>query len=615
MGQTGGHEGERGAAMQPALLITRGHEGCTECWACIRHCPAKALRVEDGRALVIEQRCVKCGACVTVCTQSTHRVRDDLPRVRELLAGPLPVVALLASEHTAALHPNELAEVERALLERGFASVETTVLGEELVAAAYEQVQAASPAGLPRLRSTCPVAVSWVRRFHPQLTGALVPVVPPYVAHARLVRAVNTREVAVVYVSPCWARKDEALEPATGGEVDVAIGFDELRRLIDETPSEGSRAPARTRRRATKQLSATDGFPRRVLAQSTLADRDLLIARGLDEIDRALTAIERGEVAPSVVDMLCCEGCIDGPCVSPELSVFAKRNIDAAQRESQLPPPVNPRDVLAALPHIELRRSFSPQPAPVREPTDQEIDAVLAAGEFASRAEAIDCGACGHATCVEHAVAIWLGNSSWSLCFPLERKRLMREREHLSEASNTDPLTGLLNRRAFDEHFAQEIARAERYHSALSLVVLDLDHFKEVNDGQGHAAGDALLRAVGVLLRSELRTADRAVRLGGDEFALLLPGTSKTDAWAVAEKVRAGIRGMAAVVAEDESPAPREPSSGPHHARREVGATCSVGVASFGETHVTTAQMLEAADEALYAAKRAGRDRVELAAG
>lgn len=542
---------------------------------------------------------MKCGACVAECPRASHVVRDDLGRVRELLAADRPVVALLSSEHIAALHPLTTLEVESALRALGFSGIETTVLGEEMVAAAYEIVHDRDGSDMPRLRSTCPVAVEWVRRFHPQLTEALVALAPPYIAQARLIRELYPSDVAVVYVSPCWARKDEVYQPEFLGDVDVAIGFDELRRLLDATPPLQRVDPSAHPVRAAKELSATDGFPRRTLRDRDLTSGDMRTVRGLTDIDEMLTAIQRSEASPRVVDMLACEGCIDGPCVNTELSVFAKRNIDATERSRQVPPAIDSRTFLSALPHVDLARTFTPEPVISREPTPDEVDAVLAAGEFLTRDEAIDCGVCGFDTCVEHAVAIWMGNSTWELCFPLERKRLIREQERLAHASLTDELTGLLNRRALDRRLAEETARAERYGTELSVLVLDLDNFKDINDTWGHAAGDALLRAVGVLLRAELRTTDIAARYGGDEFALVLPEVNKTGAWAVAEKIRSSLRRLSVDAGSGEF----------------VSTSCSVGVASVNESAREPDDVMRAADSALYAAKAAGRDRVELAAG
>jgi len=579
-------------------LISQQSGECIGCWACVRHCPARALRVIDGHVEVIRERCVACGACVSSCGRNGNLVRDDLPRVRQLLASDAPVVAMLATEYIAAMYPMSPADVEFALEAVGFAGVETTVLGEEMVASSYEHSHENGLRGL-ELRSTCPVAVDWVRKFHPDLVPALAAIAPPYVAQARLIREMYPNDVAIVYVSPCWARKDELYRGELSEAVDIAIGFDELRVLLKDAPRRPADAPVLRHPTASKELSGTDGFPRRTLRGHTMAEGAVSVVRGLDDIDRLLRAIQRGEASPCVVDMLCCEGCIDGPCVSPEMSVFAKRGIDVAERERQPPPAVDSRTFLSALPEVELHRTFAPEPVSSHQPTDDELDNVLAAGEFTDPEDHLDCGLCGYNTCVEHARAIWTGNSTWAMCFPLERKRLLREHERLAEASLTDDLTGLLNRRALDARLAEETARAERYGSPLSLVVIDLDNFKDVNDHYGHASGDELLRAVGVLLRAELRTADIAVRYGGDEFALVLPGVTKTGAWAVAEKVLSSLR---ALVTDTE-------------AGLKVNVTCSVGVASFGETYRDADALLRGADSALYAAKRSGRNRVELAAG
>jgi diguanylate cyclase (GGDEF)-like protein len=594
---------ERDTTRKPVIapaspLIHRREEECAECWGCARHCPSRAIRVVDGHSEIIEERCVKCGLCVTECGNAALAVRDDLTSVRALLATPRPVVALVASEYIAALHPLTPDEIEQRINAAGFAALETTVLGEELVAAAYETLIAAGPE-TPRLRSTCPVAVDWVRRFYPDLTPMLAPIVPPYVAQARLIRSLYPADTAIVYVSPCWARKDEAFSEDVLGEIDASIGFDELRRLLDEFPQPEPGTAAPSRPRATKQLSVTDGFPRRSLVERDLTTCDVVVTRGLEELDLLLSAISRGETSPAVVDMLNCEGCIDGPCVNPEMSVYVKRAIDAAERKRQSPPLIDSRAFLAALPAVELARSFRAQPASILAPTDEEVDAVLAAGEFASRDEALDCGACGYRTCVAHAVAIWEGSSSWEMCFPLQKRRFAREREMLAEAAVIDTLTGLINRRGFDRRLAEEVSRAQRYGTQLSLVMIDLDGFKEINDEHGHATGDALLRAVGVLLNSELRTADVAVRFGGDEFALMLPNTPKTDAWAVAEKVRASV-GQLRVYAEGGS---------------SVVTTASMGIASMTDRIERPSELLSAADQALYQAKRAGRNRVELSAG
>lgn len=587
----------------PLILSVPGR--CLECWSCVRYCPANAIRIADGCTQVIEEKCVACGLCVSECGNCGHAVRDDTGRVRELLSSGRPVVCVLATEFVAALHPMPTGEIESAVESLGFYAVESTLLGEELVAMAYER-QHSREGGLPVLRSTCPVTTSWVRRFHPKLTQALAPIVPPYVAQARLIKSLYPEGTAVVYVSPCYARKDEFLDPELGGAVDAVIDFIELKGMMtgaNPLPGAIGAQVCGVRRPAPiKELSLTDGYPRATLESRNLTSSDVVVVRGLRALERLLVAIEAGEAAPAIVDMLNCEGCVDGPAVNPGLSVFAKRNIDAAEREGRGRSTVSSRALLRYLPAVDVVRAHSADPVHLPEPTDEQIDVILSEGEFDGRSETPDCGACGYETCVEHAVAIFQGNSTWDMCFPLQRKKLLRHAKALEESATLDPLTSLWNRRVFAERLEDEMARHARYGHKVSLMMMDIDALKDVNDRLGHLAGDRVLTAVSDLLRESLRTTDIASRYGGDEFALILPSVGKTEAFAAAEKLRTLVESMALRVHRDGH-------------TEDVAVRVSIGVASAGTAANDPIGLIEAADRALYEAKEAGRNQVRLAAG
>jgi diguanylate cyclase (GGDEF)-like protein len=537
---------------------------------------------------------------VTACHNSALQVRDDVPAVQALLSSGRPVVAVLSTEAAAGLYPMPLADAERILERYGFDAVETTALGEELVAAAYEQLHARAGATLPRLRSTCPVVVDWVLRFHPALSAMLVPVVPPYVAQSRLVKQVWPEGTGVAYVSPCWARKDDPSQAGFSDAVDVVIGFDELARMLAEAPARPTRdssAVQHPRVRPAKRRALTDGYPRTTLTSHDLTTDEVVTVRGLEELDRLLIAVTQGETAPAVIDALMCEGCADGPAIPTSLSVFARRSVIAADERRRTSENVDAHELLSALPAIDLLRTFQPRPVLETLPTDGEIDAALSEAEMI-RSDTIDCGACGYDTCVEQAAAVCLGNSTWELCFPLQRKRFDRESQLLEEAATLDPLTALANRRGLDARLAEEVARARRYSAQLSLIILDLDHFKDVNDRHGHRCGDSVLSLAAMVIRRIVRAADLAARFGGDEFVLLLPNTSKTEAFVVAEKIRVALAQT------------RMPASG----GEELALTASLGVASLGGSD-DAETLLKAADAALYRAKSGGRDRVEIAPG
>lgn len=164
----------------------------------------------------------------------------------------------------------------------------------------------------------------------------------------------------------------------------------------------------------------------------------------------------------------------------------------------------------------------------------------------------------------------------------------------LRRQARIDPLTGTLNRRALEAEIETEMARVSRGGPPFSMIMLDLDHFKRLNDTYGHKAGDITLIRIADFVRSTLRQQDMIARFGGEEFILILPETPKATALEVGERLRAGIEAM------------RIPTSG----NRIVQITSSFGVSTFGEDSDEWQNLVELTDQALYRAKQSGRNRV-----
>jgi diguanylate cyclase (GGDEF)-like protein len=167
--------------------------------------------------------------------------------------------------------------------------------------------------------------------------------------------------------------------------------------------------------------------------------------------------------------------------------------------------------------------------------------------------------------------------------------------QRLTSLASTDMLTGMLNRRRMSDHLQKELAHARAQNHPLSVMLLDIDHFKFINDEYGHARGDHVIIAVGEILRANMRQQDLVARWGGEEFLILQPDAAVDAAHDTAERIR---RAVAAYVVRDEQDA--------------TPVTVTIGVASWcdGERPEETMQR---ADAALYAGKRAGRDRVVIA--
>jgi diguanylate cyclase (GGDEF)-like protein len=172
----------------------------------------------------------------------------------------------------------------------------------------------------------------------------------------------------------------------------------------------------------------------------------------------------------------------------------------------------------------------------------------------------------------------------------------LRDRERrLHDAARTDPLTGVANRRRFLEVFTREFERARRYGTPLACVILDLDHFKQINDRYGHIVGDRVLVAAAHAFKGSLRAPDTIARWGGEEFVVLLPQTDLTGAESLAERCRRSLEDVLVTAAGGE----------------RVSVTVSVGVAGYPAPAFDSPDaLLKSADDALYRAKSAGRNRV-----
>jgi diguanylate cyclase (GGDEF)-like protein len=181
----------------------------------------------------------------------------------------------------------------------------------------------------------------------------------------------------------------------------------------------------------------------------------------------------------------------------------------------------------------------------------------------------------------------------------LERKvaertqQLAQANERLEQLSVTDPLTGLANRRRLEEALREEWERVRRTPAAVSVAIIDIDHFKQYNDRHGHLAGDRCLQHVAAQINRNVRATDLVARYGGEEFVIMMPQTDPASAGEAAERVRTAIAELAEPLTPDQV------------------VTASIGVATLHDpAQQGTEQLLEQADAALYRAKRTGRNRV-----
>ncbi|HEY0254051.1 MAG TPA: sensor domain-containing diguanylate cyclase, partial [Kofleriaceae bacterium] len=170
---------------------------------------------------------------------------------------------------------------------------------------------------------------------------------------------------------------------------------------------------------------------------------------------------------------------------------------------------------------------------------------------------------------------------------------------HLYELAMVDGLTGLYVRRYFDARIAEEVERSKRFLTAFSVIMLDVDDFKSLNDTYGHLVGDRVLRMISNVVKGQMRGVDTATRYGGEELAVILPRTEMVGAYNLAERIREGIADLR-ITTDDNPP-------------KVLSVTASLGIAAFPESKAEDGvDLVRRADRALYRAKKTGKNRVEL---
>ena len=215
-------------------VIFSAREKCKGCYACIRVCPTKAIKVEGGKADVINERCIGCGTCVRVCMPKAKQVEKSTGEVWELLTTCPPVIATLDPSFPAAFPEVQPRQLVTALKKLGFTEVMEAAFGAELIAREYNRLVNID-LEKPIITSHCPVIVSYIQKHHPHLIDYLAPIVSPSIAMGRVIRWQYDPNAKVVFIGPCIAAKAEIRDEKVAGVVDAVLTFAELKEMFQAT--------------------------------------------------------------------------------------------------------------------------------------------------------------------------------------------------------------------------------------------------------------------------------------------------------------------------------------------------------------------------------------------
>jgi two-component system NtrC family sensor kinase len=418
-------------------------QNCRRCYTCVRDCPAKAIRIEDGQAFVVEERCLGCGNCTMVCSQNAKAYLSGIEGTVALLERSGPVAALLAPSFPADF-PAAPGRLVGALREAGFSHVVEVAYGADIVSTEYREYLREHPEGL-HIATACPAVVEYVRKYNPDLTDCLVPIVSPMVATARAVRVLYGADVRTVFIGPCVAKKLEALDPQLDGEIDEVLTFQELHRLFDQRriAIEGAAATEFDPPRAghARVFPLVGGLLDSAGLEHGLLDPEVLVVSGHDETVEVLSGLRREDVDSTLlVEALMCHGCYAGPGMQtgdPGLVrkqrigeyVWACENGGAAARQTgdvagdgagtggaAAAQPSLPAAAEPAV--VDLTRAFVADDQRLKQPTEAQIREILAHTNKFFPEDELNCGACGYGTCREKAIAVYRGMAEEAMCLP-----------------------------------------------------------------------------------------------------------------------------------------------------------------------------------------------------
>lgn len=406
-----------------AAVIDTIQDRCKRCYTCVRNCPAKAIRVVEGQARVLEDRCIACGSCVRVCSQSAKRIESGVEEVLALLSGDRPVAACLAPSFPAAFSGARPGQVVSAMRRLGFSMVMEVAFGAELVSREYAKLYSQA-SNRPIITTPCPALVGYVEKHMPALLPFLAPVVSPGVALGRAIKEKIAPEAKVVFIGPCIAKKAEIKDPEVAGAVDAVLTFNEAEEMLraagiqvselEESETDGP-LPA-----VASIFPVSGGLLRSAGIRGDVLESEVLVAEGADRILPLLAELESGNIRPRFLDLLLCNGCIDGPAMNHGLSVFARREAVTqyvACRMAGRSQDALDADVRKFRPS-SLGRGYRNLKPDLPVPTEEEIRNILRRINKTKKEDELNCGACGYSTCREKAVAVYQGLAELQMCLP-----------------------------------------------------------------------------------------------------------------------------------------------------------------------------------------------------
>jgi iron only hydrogenase large subunit-like protein len=406
--------------MRSVHAIYTERRECQDCHKCIRECPVKAIRVQDGYARIVPEMCILCGNCILSCPSNAKQVRDDLPCVRELLASSRKVFVSLAPSFVAQYPGVKAAQIIHALRRLGFFAVSETALGAQQVSASVLALMREEP-GHVWISSACPAVVDFVAKYHPECAANMSALLSPLLTHCRMLRTRFGADIAVVFIGPCIAKKKEAENHPE--LLDAVLTFEDLDKWLADSGIDLASLPetaddhfALEEAREGTLYPIEGGLIPGVTRDGDVKNSQVMSFSGCANVEQALKGIAEWQPDRSIfLELTACAGsCVNGP--------KAARNTSIARRRFDILRYAKPADNSSHTESLAATRPYEAIPVTRNEYSDLQItEALRSVGKYSAEDE-LNCGGCGYESCREFARALIARNAERMMCATYTRK-------------------------------------------------------------------------------------------------------------------------------------------------------------------------------------------------
>lgn len=480
---------------------------CKLCYSCVRICPSKAIKVQDGYAEIIHNRCIDCGSCFSVCTQNAVSYLDSKEEVKLMLKSSSKVAAIVAPSISGEFSDiTDYRSFVSMIKTLGFDYVNEVSFGVDLMAFQYEKLFT-NFNGKYYFTANCPPVINYIEKYYPELIDNIAPIIPHMITTAKVLLETHGTDLKVVYISPCIAAKNEVLRfPDDDTRIDSVLTYIELRELfaeagISETSVTYSDFDAPLGRKGSL-------FPiSRGMFQAVDINEDLLTGRiicteGRENFLQVIEEFKTNVQIKQHIDLFYCDGCIMGPGTSKKGNKFLRRTLVIDYVDKRLKSFNGPQweKDIRSFDHINYERSYNREDDQrLQDPNKEELKAVLTELGREAPGEMLSCGACGHDNCNKFASAICKGLATAEMCPTYSYQKMKIYIDEMATINNIlsetkEALTKSELKAREEEQLAKELSHtvtAMLQKIPLAIVIVN-------NDLQVMQSNDSFVRLLGL---------------------------------------------------------------------------------------------------------------------